>query len=279
MDARGCRGFSLYNHKLTGNNRNKHNPSDFAGMEFRQQQMGMYRSNVMKKSILSVFLCLWCSASYADVTTGLVGWWKLIAGAGTTAVDSSGNANTGTTQNAPPWVAGHIGSFAISLNGTTQYIAAGATNIPKINASQTLSAWVNVAGAGVQDIVVPELNGSGANQLRISGGDLQVSQWGGGTTITGGAVSSNVWHMVTWTYNSVGPVSTLYIDGVQSGATSATATQNFTPTAVDIGTYVGGEFFDGFIDDVRIYSRALSASDVAQLFQYTGNRGFFTIIR
>jgi Concanavalin A-like lectin/glucanases superfamily len=238
----------------------------------------------MKKFILSLFLCLLCPASYADVSTGLVGWWKLIDGSGTTCLDSSGNANTGTTHNTPTWVAGHIGSFALNfVSASNQYVnTAAATNIPNINASQTLSAWVNIPStAAVYDIVVPELNGSGANQLRISGGDIQVSQWGGAVTITGGAVSINTWHMLTWTYNSVGPVSTVYIDGVQSGATSATATQAFTPTAVYIGSYgagAGNENFNGIIDDVRIYNRVLSAADVAQLFQYTGNRGFFTVI-
>jgi hypothetical protein len=236
----------------------------------------------MKKFILSLFLCLLCSASYADVSTGLVGWWKFDDGAGTTALDSSGNANTGTMHGTanPTWVAGHIGNWALAfIAADDEYVeSTTATNIPNINASQTLSAWVNIPStAAVYDIVVPELNGSGANQLRISGGDIQVSQWGGGVTITGGAVSINTWHMLTWTYNSVGPLSTVYIDGVQSGATSATATQAFTPPAVYIGSYGAGEYFGGDIDDVRIYNRALSAADVAQLFTYTGRNGLFTL--
>ena len=112
--------------------------------------------------------------------------------------------------------------------------------------------------SGHQDIVVPEKNGTAANQLRITGGNADVSQWGGTNTITGGAVSSNVWHMVTWTYNSVGTASVIYIDGVQS-ATAAVATQASAVTAVYIGQYGGGEFFNGDIDDVRIYNRVLSA--------------------
>jgi hypothetical protein len=243
----------------------------------------------MKRFLFSVFLCLFSSDAYADIATGLVGWWKLVDGAGTTCLDASGNANTGTTHNAPTWVAGHIGNSTNSNNAldfvaaTSQYVVtAAATNIPKINASQTLSVWVNIPStAAVYDTVVPELNGSGANQLRISGGDIQVSQWGGTTTITGGAVSINTWHMLTWTYNSVGPLNTVYIDGVQSGATTATATQNFTPTAVYLGSYgagAGNENYGGIMDDARIYSRALSAADVAQLYTYTGRNGLFSLI-
>ncbi len=238
----------------------------------------------MKQFTFLIFLILFCANSYADVSTGLVGWWKLDDGAGTTCLDSSGNANTGTTHNAPTWAAGHIGNFALTFaSASNQYVnTAAATNIPKINASQTLSAWVNIPNtAATYDIVVPELNGSGANQLRIGGGNIQVSQWGGAATITGGAVSINTWHMLTWTYNSVGPVNTVYIDGVQSGATTATATQNFTPTAVFIGSYgagAGNENFNGTIDDVRIYNRVLSAADIAQLFTYTGRNGLFSLI-
>jgi len=233
--------------------------------------------------MLSIFLFLTSSSVYADVSTGLVGWWKLNDGAGTNCLDSSGSANPGTTHNAPTWVAGHIGIWALKFVSTSnQYMnTATTTNIPKINASQTLSAWVNIPStAATYDILVPELNGSGANQLRITGGNAQVSQWGGATTITGGAVSINTWHMITWTYNSVGPVNTIYIDGLQSGATTATATQNFTPTAVYIGSYgagAGNENFNGNIDDARIYNRVLSAADVAQLYLYTG-RGLFTLM-
>jgi hypothetical protein len=243
----------------------------------------------MKKFIFSVFLCFSCSDCHADIATGLVGWWKLVDGAGTTCLDASGNANTGTTHNAPTWVAGHIGNSTNSNNAlnfvaaSNQYVVtASVTNIPKINASQTLSAWINIPStAATYDILVPELNGSGANQLRITGGNADVSQWGGTNTITGGAVSINTWHMLTWTYNSVGPVNTIYIDGVQSGGTTATATQNFTPTAVYIGAYgagAGNENFGGTIDDARIYNRALSAADVAQLYTYTGRNGLYTLL-
>jgi hypothetical protein len=238
----------------------------------------------MKKFILSTYLFLFCSISYADVSTGLVGWWKLIDGSGTTCLDSSGNANTGTTHNAPTWVAGHIGSFALNfVTASNQYVnTATATNIPKINAAQTLSAWVNLTAGGAgttRDILVPELNGSGANQLRINGANHpEVSEWGGAITITGATTpSTGVWHMITWTYD--GTTNRIYVDGVQD-TTSATTPQNFTPTAVIIGSYggAGNENFWGAVDDCRIYNRALSAADVAQLFQYTGNRGFFTVI-
>lgn len=238
----------------------------------------------MKKFIPLIFLCLLCSTAYADIATGLVGWWKFDEASsgtcgGANILDASGSANTGTCHANPTWVGGKIGLGAGSfVVASSQYVqTTTATNIPKINGNQTLSAWVNLPATGATyDIVVPELNGSGANQLRVNAGNAQVSQWGGTITITGGAVSINTWHMLTWTYNNVGPVDTIYIDGVQS-ATAAVATQAIVPTVVCIGTYGAGEYFGGYIDDVRIYNRALTAADVAQLYMYTGKSGFFTL--
>jgi hypothetical protein len=81
--------------------------------------------------------------------------------------------------------------------------------------------------------------------------------------------------MITFTYN--GTTNILYIDGVAATPTSATAHQTATTTQVFIGTYGSGEFLNGEMDDVRIYNRALTAADVAQLYLYTG-KGFFTVM-
>jgi hypothetical protein len=238
----------------------------------------------MKRFIFSVFLCFACSNSYADIATGLVGWWKMNQSSGTTVLDSSGSANLLTFNTSPTWVAGHIGNYAAGLNGTNQYgSTTTVTNIPAINASQTLSAWVNTSSAAVvEDIIVNENSGSAVgSQLRIDDGVAQVSKWGGGTTITGGAVSVNTWHMITWTYNSTGTASVIYIDGAQS-ATAAVASQTGASAAVFVGAYAAGagdENFVGDIDDVRIYNRALAAADVAQLYDYyTGRNGLFTLL-
>jgi hypothetical protein len=237
----------------------------------------------MKRSMFLLFLFLFSSICYADVTTGLVGWWKLDDGAGAVTLDSSGNANTGTLGNAPTWVAGHIGSHALTFNGTSQYSTSAATNIPTIQGNLTYSAWINYTATGAsRDIVVGEINGTSANQMRINtAGDAEVSDWGGGIilTETSLAVSINTWHMITFTWN--GTTNILYVDGVATTPTSATAHQTGTTTAVLLaayGTGGGNENFNGTIDDARIYNRALTAADVAQLFTFTGRNGLFTLI-
>lgn len=241
----------------------------------------------LKRLSLSIIFLLVCSRAYADVSTGLVLWWKFDEGSGTSALDSSGNANTGTLQNTPTWVAGHIGSHALSfVTASGQCVqSTTATNIPNINGAGTFSAWVNAnaSGAGtVRDILVTTNTTNAGNQLRINGGNnAEVSQWAGPITITAGAVSTGTWHMITWTTNGTNN-NIIYIDGVQSGNTTTTNPQTGTPSQVFVGAYATGtgkEDFWGTIDDVRIYNRTLSASDVKQLYTfYTGRNGFFTLL-
>src|ERR1019366_5109600 len=58
-----------------------------------------------------------------NTTTGLVGWWKLDDGSGTSAADSSGTGNTGTLTNGPAWTTGGMNNGALSFNGTNSYVS------------------------------------------------------------------------------------------------------------------------------------------------------------
>ena len=73
---------------------------------------------------------------------GLVGWWKFDEGSGTTAADSSGNGNTMNLVNGVSWVAGKIGSYAISANGTNQYGTVPAVNLSGTS-TITVAFWAN----------------------------------------------------------------------------------------------------------------------------------------
>ena len=250
--------------------------------------MGMYCGHIMKKFTLLIFLCLWCFTAYADIATGLVGWWKIdeaTAGAcgGANILDATGNANTGTCHNNPTWMAGHIGTGAMAFaSASSQYVlTTTATNIPATNAAQTFSAWMHCTTiAAVMDIVVTE-NGTQGNQFRLTAtGFPQVSQWGGGTTVTAtsNALTTTGWYMVTWTSTGALAGQALYVNGVLCTQTTTTAPQTGTPTGVAIGSYNAGEYFNGDIDDARIYNRVLTQADITQLYNYTGrSEGFFTL--
>src|SRR5262249_44391850 len=102
---------------------------------------------MQSRFLLIVFLLVFFSVPvYADITTGLVGWWKLTDGAGTSAADSSGGGHTGTLVNSPSWVVGKIWPFALSFNGANQYVNLN-YSFP-VGTALSYSAWIKSTTGG-----------------------------------------------------------------------------------------------------------------------------------
>ncbi len=193
---------------------------------------------------------------------------------GTTASDSSGHGELGTLVNGASWTSnGKIGG-AVSLNGSSQYVALPNGVVSSLT-DTTLSAWVYLnatsawirlfdIGTSTNNFMFLTLhNGSNVPQFSIdpSGGTSQ-SIYGTSAFPTG------VWTHVAVTLT--GSVGTLYINGVQVGQnTSMTNTPNLLGTTTQswIGhsEWSADPYLNGQIDDFRIYARALSASEVQAL--------------
>jgi N-acetylneuraminic acid mutarotase len=205
----------------------------------------------------------------------LVAYWKLDDGAGSeTAADSSGNGNTATLgstptgdTNDPTWGAGKIGG-ALDFDGIDDYALLDIADW--VATEYTVALWVRAGalGQGVSTGIFANNDGSpsGANlQMDVDGGnpgDYRINY--GGTILAIGQASLD-WSFLTVTYD--GSYVRSYIDGGYVGS-------DFTgpPSAgTDFTHYVfgrsraGGLYFDGFIDDVRVYDRALSAAEIADL--------------
>ncbi len=70
-----------------------------------------------------------------------IGWWKLDEGTGLSALDSSGNGNTGTLTNGPTWTTGKVGN-AINFDGSNDYVDLGKPAIFDGLTEMTVTAWV-----------------------------------------------------------------------------------------------------------------------------------------
>jgi hypothetical protein len=201
---------------------------------------------------------------------GLVGYWPLNEGTSTIASDASGNGNTmrlQNPQNISAWTSGIRGG-AVNFD-TTDYFTASSTPSLNITDAITISAWIYALDWSSNRRIVQK--GLNDNQYRLTaeGGILKFEL----LQVTFGSIatalpSTSQWHHVVGTYD--GGTIAIYIDGALANSTGATGSMFTSTDDVFIGTKSGstaGDFFDGKIDDVRIYNRGLSATEVAALYK------------
>lgn len=197
----------------------------------------------------------------------LVGWWKFDEDSGDTAVDSSGNGFDGLLVGQTQRVDGVSGG-ALNFDGDDDYVDIGKGPEFDITEQITLMAWiqVNVFDQQWQGIVT---KGDTSWRLSRGGGD------NGHFACTGfwpewlnGKVSldDGKWHHVAGVYD--GMKLYLYIDGALdiSQETSGRISVNDSPVHIGSNSEKEGFLWNGMIDDVRIYSYALNADEVAAIY-------------
>jgi uncharacterized repeat protein (TIGR01451 family) len=208
-----------------------------------------------------------------DPPWGMVGWWP---GDGN-AKDIAGG-NDGTVVGGMAYVSGKVGQ-AFSLNGGN---SVRVPNSPNLEPSKdiTVDTWVKSSGPGNYSYILSK----GAQACDAASYALYTGTNGGlyfyifdGSTVTlspdaGPGIWDGKWHHIAGTYD--GSKVRLYVDGVEVGSgTSKSTTIKYglsTTNDLFIGTYEGGSNcslrFQGEIDEVEIYNRALSAEEIMDIF-------------
>ena len=231
-------------------------------------------------------LGLWVAPLAAQTRNVPVGYWQLNEGTGTVASDSSGSGINGTLVNSPTWTTGMLKN-ALAFNGTTNYVNlnnGSSTGPLKPALPVTVSAWVKLSGTnGVQRV----FSGDNADNITVIGGyDLSINSGilscdygdgtGSGPAHRRSKSGTTVLHTGTWYHVAVviqGPSSIqLYINGVDDGGTySGTGgSMAYTTTSSKIGTSNTSNFFNGVIDDVRVYNKALDSNAINLLVAGVG---------
>ena len=204
---------------------------------------------------------------------GLVGWWKLdgassgsIANGTTVGLeDSSGQSNNGTASNANgtgmAWTTAKIGVGAVNFDGVDDYVNIGGpaslTNILPFS----IAVWMKTpAGVDTYRAIVGE---SGQQEFTKYWG--QLNYYDNGDNIGTATLSANTWYHAVLTVTAT--TKTLYLNGAVDGTFTTGSFNSFTVNAIGQNG-ASGEYYDSTLDDVRIYNRALSASEVAQLYSY-----------
>jgi hypothetical protein len=205
----------------------------------------------------------------------LVGYWKFDEGSGTTAFDSSGNGNNGTwSGSGTHYTTGKVGSYAGQFNGSDDYVNGG--NGTSLNPTKiTLAVWVKANSFGNSKRIIEKAYtsfGEPYSQYNFIIGDTAPYDYFAfqasinGTrkqaAIPHGSVTTGVWYYVVGTFD--GTNLRIYLNGIEKAVTSASGNISSYDTNFLIGKMGASEsyFFNGSIDEVAIYNRALSAAEI-----------------
>jgi hypothetical protein len=225
------------------------------------------------------------AAATANVTVNVVFsdgliWFPLNQTGGLVTTDAGGayTANlTGFTNDPAQWIAGKW-NRALQLNGAGNFLTISGFNGILGTSNRTCAAWVRTTATGMLPVIAWGPNSAGSKwTFLIQNGNVRLEVTSGyrqGSTL----VNDGQWHHVACVFANDGtPNATdvqLYVDGVAETVFSASAAYAINTASsgpVKIGSDVQSRYFNGGLDEPRIYDNALSPAEVAALYS-AGNQ-------
>jgi uncharacterized protein YjdB len=216
-------------------------------------------------------------------TSGLVAWYPFNGNAN----DESGNGHNGVNNGAVLSVDrfGNTNS-SFQFNGSNRYIELGSSLGLSSANGLTLSAWFNWAGSnGITDHQYIFQIGSNPNGSIVIKNDSTVvgnvvnCNCASDIPVLSPGTSKSTWHHAVLTYDLALGTSKLFVDGVLMSTTTESMYSYFTINNNNsrIGNYHwGSHYFNGLIDDVALYNRALTPTEVTQLYNAGSVAGTIT---
>lgn len=192
------------------------------------------------------------SVQAASGEKGLVGWWKMDGNA----KDSSPNRNNGTVSGATLTTDRKgAANSAFSFNGTSNLINLPTSAALNLN-TYTFAAWIYLPSTAGNFAIFGSSN-PGGPYWRVANGGLQAQG------CANGSVGAGAWHHLVYAVNNSTGASKIYVDGGLNASCNGSV-QSYTYSNLQLGVRQNSiDYFNGFIDDVRIYNRVLSATEIA----------------
>jgi hypothetical protein len=204
------------------------------------------------------------------LSNGLVGYWKMDEATGTSVTDSSGNGLTGTLNGSTSWITGKFGSAGSTDNSNSDRMLISAA--PNLTSEWTTSVWFQYPLASTGGSWWTLFRGGGAvgqdHQVIVSRSSYLLGMYdnttSSGFNSTGFAMNTltNGWHHMA-TVGS-GTSQKFYIDGKYVGQTDKKSTSGI----YSVGNCSCDGQSWGTFDEVRVYNRALSPTEVTQLYGF-----------
>jgi len=197
----------------------------------------------------------------------LVSYWQFDEGLGDIAYDSAGD-NDGTIYGAQ-WTAGKIGDYALDFDGNNDYVET-INNVPSLPmGDHTITLWAKIDNISSSSVIIWAGDAKKWWCLSYaSSASLYYAHWDDDVIQT--VVNSNETPSVgKWTHIAMrrdGSEYSMFIDGFKQSDTEVVNNDFQGVENILIG-HGGSYYFNGTIDDVRIYNRALSAEEIWQLYQ------------
>ena len=212
-----------------------------------------------------VALALFVFTFTARGQSGLVAGFHFDEGSGSTTADTTANGHVGTLSGATWTASGKYGG-ALVFNGSSDWVTVPDAASLDLTNGATVMAWVYPTALGnYRTIAMKETVGGAA--YYIYSGPSDTAMGGGGfagsySEIAGGAVLPlNTWTHIAMTYN--GTTIRVYRNGVQAATLTHAGVFDTSASPLRIGgNLTWGEWWQGRIDEVRIYNRALTATEV-----------------
>lgn len=217
---------------------------------------------------------------------GLAASWLMNEGGGVKIFDGTGRNNVpGVLTNGAVFKQGLKGN-CVSFDGVNDYIDAGNNAALSPGTSNfSISVWIWAANANQAGVIVQKRSAATfplytlsvddnvdnlTSGKRIGVGFLQTNTFARTYDTTASIVDGN-WHHIVATWAISTNAVTLYVDGVNTPLTTRTATNTITTLTMDTSLKIGsntgsGAFFTGLMNNLKIYNRELSGTEVRQLY-------------
>jgi hypothetical protein len=213
------------------------------------------------------------AAASEDITSNLIGWWKLDEGTGTACADSSASDNDGTAAGSPAWgTDGNIRTNCLIFDGSNDIVStAGAA--PFGTGDLTLAVWAKTGTIGSYQFcrMIDDYNTHiGMTQ---AGGyySCYASRDRTGTVAQSGTIATpGDWHHYAVTFQASADTCILYVDGAASpNSTPQACGAESAGYAVGLGARYDSVYsYVGRMQDARVYTRVLTAAQVAALYAW-----------
>lgn len=229
-------------------------------------------------ALIGVLLAATMLPANASISDGLVGYWSFD---NCDAQDGSGNGNNGTVHGSPVCTSGSSGS-AYRFNGTTDYIVVpNASSFP--SSAITTSFWINREGNTIngrwENILSKEYSFQNYAETGSSNCTNCVSfgLWKGSSGIwsanytSSNSLAATGWIHFTFTFDNTTRVAKSYINGVLVATVNESDSSTYVRTSSN-SLYIGRNgsaavyYLKGLLDEVRVYNRALSDTEIQQLY-------------